>query len=124
MARESDRRTTLARLPAGADAQRIAALLAESLDAAVAAFETKAGWAVELHFVAEPDQAAVRTLLAAIAGKTAAQALVFEPVAAKDWVATSLADLSPVTVTRRLIVPALNDSVVQVPVPGTDRCTT
>ncbi len=103
MARESDRRTTLARLPAGADAQRIADLLAESLDAAVAACETKDGWAVELLFAAEPDEAKVRALLATVAGDAAARAVTFEPVPAKDWVAATLADLAPVTAGRFVV---------------------
>lgn len=103
MARESDRRTTLARLPAGADAQRIADLLAESLEAAVAAFETEDGWAVELLFAAEPDTAKVRALLATIAGDAAAHAVTFEPVPAKDWVAASLADLAPVAAGRFVV---------------------
>jgi ribosomal protein L11 methyltransferase len=108
MAHEPDRRTTVARLAVGAaDAQRVAGgladLLAESLDAAVAAYETSEGWAVELHFVAEPDEAAVRALLARIAGAAAARALAFEPMPAKDWVAASLADLAPVAAGRFIV---------------------
>jgi ribosomal protein L11 methyltransferase len=96
-------RNTLARLPAGDDAQRVAHLLAESLDAAVAAFETGDGWAVELNFAAPPDEAAVRALVGTVAGEAAARALAFEAVATKDWVAASLADLGPVAAGRFVV---------------------
>jgi ribosomal protein L11 methyltransferase len=82
-------------------ARRLADVLAESFEetaTAVAAFEGVDGrWNVEVHFEEAPDEAAVRALIRQAAGDVA---LVFETVAAKDWVAASLAGLKPVTAGR------------------------
>jgi ribosomal protein L11 methyltransferase len=106
--------TTVARLVCDeATARRLADALAESLgDAAVAAFETAGGtsggtsggtWSVEAHFAAPPDEAALRDLVAAIAGEAAAHGVVIETVAARDWVAASLAGLKPVAAGRFVV---------------------
>jgi ribosomal protein L11 methyltransferase len=83
-------------------AKRLSDLLPESLAdiaAAVAAFEgTDGQWNVEVHFEAPPDEAAVRSLVRDAAGSDLK--LVFETVAAKDWVAASLAGLKPVAAGR------------------------
>lgn len=68
-------------------------------ETAIAAFEGVDGrWNVEIHFEAAPDEAAVRRLIAEAAGGTAS--VTFETIAARDWVAASLADLKPVTAGR------------------------
>ncbi len=93
--------TTVARLATdGATARGVADSLAErfdSGDAAVAAFEASTGgWTVEIYFERTPDQEAVRALVGDLAGDTAREALVFETIAARDWVAASLEGLQPV----------------------------
>ena len=100
--------TTLARLACdAATARRLADALTETFEsgeAVVAAFEDAAGgWNVEVHFETAPDVAALRDAVATIAGPSAAQALVFETVAARDWVAASLAGLKPVSAGRFLV---------------------
>jgi len=100
--------TTLARLGCdAATARRLADALTETFEsgeAVVAAFEDAAGgWNVEVHFETAPDAAALRDAVATIAGPSAAQALVFETVAARDWVAASLAGLKPVSAGRFLV---------------------
>jgi ribosomal protein L11 methyltransferase len=91
---ETDGRTT----------QRLADGLTEALDpgeTAIAAFEAANGtWTVEIYFEHAPDEAAVRRLVADLAGEPAGQSLVFAPVAARDWVAASLDGLPPVTAGR------------------------
>jgi len=81
--------------------------LSEALDgreAAVAAFEGVDGrWNVEIHFEAASDRAAVQRLVAEVgAGLLAGSSLRvdFETIAARDWVAASLAELKPVTAGR------------------------
>lgn len=67
-------------------------------EAAVAAFEGVDGrWNLEIHFEAAADQAAVRRLVAEASGGLRVD---FETIAARDWVAASLADLKPVTAGR------------------------
>ena len=71
----------------------------ELSESAVAAFAGVDGrWHVEIHFPAPPDEAAVRQLVAAAGGRS--EELTFEEIAAKDWVAASLAELKPVTAGR------------------------
>ena len=81
-------------------AKRVANLLSESLEAgeaAIAAFEgTDTQWAVEVHFETPPDEAALRRLVATVT----AAALTFDTIEPKDWVAASLADLTPVIAGR------------------------
>ena len=82
--------TNLARVNCdGPTARRLADALAEACaDAAVAAFErADGGWSVEAHFAGTPDAVALRELIDAVAGTTAARDLVIETVAARDWVA-------------------------------------
>jgi len=86
-------------------AKRIAAVVAEALEDAVAgAFEAVDGaWAAELHFSTPPDQQAVRAIVAGAAGETAVAALQFETVAERDWVAASLAGLTPIRAGRFIV---------------------
>jgi ribosomal protein L11 methyltransferase len=90
-----------------ATARRLADALAETFDpgdAAVAAFERPdGGWSFEAHFGAPPDETALRALVGTIAGEAAAQRLVLETLAARDWVAASLAGLKPVAAGRFLV---------------------
>src|ERR1044072_8001374 len=95
--------TAVARLRCNeATARRLADSLSEHSDlseAAVAAFEgTDGSWNLEVHFETAPDEAAVRRLIGAAGG--AAADVTFETIAARDWVAASLADLKPVTAGR------------------------
>ncbi len=88
----------------GRTAQRLADGLTEALDpgeTAIAAFEAAdRAWTVEIYFEHAPDEAAVRRLVADLAGDAAGQALAFSPVAARDWVAASLDGLPPVRAGR------------------------
>ena len=90
-----------------ATARHILDALAESLDSTevvIAASEARDGlWSVSLHFLRPPNQAAVRALVALAAGAQIANALVFESIAATDWVQASLAGLSPVAAGRFLV---------------------
>ena len=101
--------TTVARLicTEKSAARQLADYLGESLDAddtACAAYEGDDGqWQVALHFRAPPDQANVRALVALAAGEAAGQALTFDDVAAKDWVAESLSGLTPVRAGRFIV---------------------
>jgi len=106
--------STLARLVTDADtARRLSDDLTEALDdgeTAVATFE-EAGkqpggltsWAVEIYFERPPDHDAVRALLRDIAGDAAGEHVTFAAVAARDWVAQSLAGLAPVPAGRFVI---------------------
>ncbi len=108
--------TTVARLicDGEAAARRISDTLGETLDAqdtACGSFEGDDGqWQVALHFRLAPDEAVVRDLVALAAGDAAGQALTFETVAAKDWVAESLSGLTPVRA-GRFIVHGAHDRV-------------
>ena len=94
--------TTVARLVCDeATARRLADSLSEHLDlaeTAVAAFEGIDGrWNVEIHFEQAPDEAAIRRLIGGAGGSAD---VMFETIAARDWVAASLADLKPVAAGR------------------------
>ena len=94
--------TTVARLVCDeATAKRLADSLSEHLDlaeTAVAAFEGIDGrWNVEIHFEQAPDEAAIRRLIGGAGGPAD---VMFETIAARDWVAASLADLKPVAAGR------------------------
>lgn len=82
-------------------ARGVADVLSEVFEAggaAVAAFEAADGrWEIGAHFAEQPDEAAIRALIAQAAGDAVAQAASFETVAAQDWVAASLEGLVPVT---------------------------
>ena len=98
--------TSLARVDCdSATARRLADALAEVRpDAAVAAFEKPDGaWCMEAHFEQAPDEASLRDLVATVADAKAARDLVIETVAARDWVAASLAGLKPVAAGRFLV---------------------
>src|SRR4051812_47135278 len=85
-------------------AKRLADALSEQFEpseTAVAAFGgTDGHWNVEIHFEAQPDEAAVRRVVGETLGPASATLVVFETVAARDWVAASLAGLKPVTAGR------------------------
>jgi ribosomal protein L11 methyltransferase len=100
--------TTLAHLSCDEPtARRLADFLAENLDptgCVCAAFTDGSGaWRVEINFREPPDRDAVRALVATVAGEAKAAALIFEPVAAADWVAASLAGLRPVSAGRFIV---------------------
>ena len=88
-------------------ARRVADVLTEMLfegEAAVAAFEQPDGrWDVTVHFAEAPDQALLREIVADAAGEAIARTLVFDTVAAKDWVKASLEDLVPVPAGRFVV---------------------
>jgi ribosomal protein L11 methyltransferase len=88
-------------------ARRLADVLTEVLfesEAAVAAFERPGGrWDITVHFAQAPDQALLRELIANAAGEPIAATLVFDAVAAKDWVKASLEDLAPVPAGRFVV---------------------
>jgi ribosomal protein L11 methyltransferase len=87
-----------------ATAGRLADAFADWLGAAVAAFEREDGcWNVEIHFDGVPEQGTIRNLVRSVAGDAAGDALVFETVAARDWVAASLAQLKPVAAGRFVV---------------------
>lgn len=88
-------------------ARALAGALDETLDpddTAAAAFEGEdRTWQMAVYFRVAPDEAAVRTLVRLAAGEDAARALIFEPLAEKDWVAESLAGLAPVRAGRFVV---------------------
>ena len=81
--------------------------LAECLDeseVAVTAYERgENAWDIALNFAEAPDQAAIRSLVALVAGEDAAATIAFETVAAKDWVKASLEGLVPVPAGRFVV---------------------
>jgi ribosomal protein L11 methyltransferase len=89
-----------------ATAKRLASILAETFDpeaVAASAFETPGGWAVEAHFVIEPDREKVADLVRATAGEALVRAISFEILQPKDWIAASLEGLVPVPVGRFVV---------------------
>jgi ribosomal protein L11 methyltransferase len=96
-----------------ARARAIADLVVESFEpaeTAASAFETDAplagggkAWMVEVYFGFAPDEEALRELVVAAAGETAAAALEFGRTPERDWVANALAGLSPVRAGRFLV---------------------
>jgi ribosomal protein L11 methyltransferase len=88
-------------------ARRLVDALTEILfesEAAVAAFEQPDGrWDVTVHFAEAPDQALLRELVAREAGSAIARTMIFDTVAAKDWVKASLEDLVPVPAGRFVV---------------------
>jgi ribosomal protein L11 methyltransferase len=99
--------SVLARLAVdAATAQRLLNAPSEAFaagEAAVAAFEEAGAWTVEIYFEHLPDQDAVRALVGDLAGGAASERLTFAAVAARDWVAQSLAGLAPVAAGRFVI---------------------
>lgn len=94
----------VARLSADpASAQQIAQVLWETLDSersAVALFESRDGWTVEILCDTDVDEHALRDLVASCAGAAPAAALNFVSLSERDWVAASLAGLAPVRAGR------------------------
>jgi len=91
-----------------ASASRIVDTLSEVFDSdevVVSAFERPGSseWDVSLYFETPPDEAAIRALVAQVAGEQTAATLVFGTVEAKDWVKASLADLVPVNAGRFVV---------------------
>jgi ribosomal protein L11 methyltransferase len=88
-------------------ARKLASIFAEAYeDDTIAATLVDNGsgrWTVSIHFPQPPDEQAMRALAEAAAGPTAARALAFERVAAKDWVRESLAGLQPVAAGRFIV---------------------
>lgn len=97
--------TTIARLTCDeAAARRLAAYFGDRLgdDVAIAAFENdNRQWAVEITFTTAPDQNAIRELVESGGGDPAG--LGFSELSEKDWVAASLAELTPVRAGRFLV---------------------
>src|SRR5438270_1162671 len=54
--------------------------------AAAIAEEVDGHWSVAVHFGTEPDESAVRALIASLGGKALATELVFETLPPTDWV--------------------------------------
>jgi ribosomal protein L11 methyltransferase len=72
-------------------------------DAVVAAFETDGGWILEAHFGEPPDETSLREIVRDEAGVNLASSLAFEAVEGRDWIAESLAGLTPVRAGRFLV---------------------
>ena len=89
-----------------ATAQHLADIIVESLDPegmAVSAYEGRKRWVLEVHFSGASDQDALRCLVAREAGARAAEKLVFQKLAAADWVKASLQGLQPVEAGRFVV---------------------
>ncbi len=88
-------------------ASRIVDMLTENFDdsdVAIAAFEQPDGcWDVTMYFAQPPDETAIRQMLLLAAGKTVANTVTFDTVAAKDWVRSSLEGLVPVSAGRFVV---------------------
>ncbi len=94
-------------------ARSVADLIVESFEpaeAASTAFETDdllpgggKAWLVEAYFGWEPDEAAVRALIAVASDEATALAATFGLTEKRDWVANSLAGLKPVRAGRFLV---------------------
>ncbi len=88
-------------------ARRAVDLLSESLEdgeAAVTAFEHRDGcWSVAIHFAEPPDEERIRALVALAGGDEVARTVVFDSVAARDWVEASLEGLAPVPAGRFIV---------------------
>jgi ribosomal protein L11 methyltransferase len=94
-------------------ARSVADLIVESFEpaeAASTAFETQdllpgggKAWLVEAYFGWEPDEGAVRALIAVASDEATALAATFGLTEKRDWVANSLAGLKPVRAGRFLV---------------------
>jgi ribosomal protein L11 methyltransferase len=94
-------------------ARAVADLIFESFEpaeAASTAFETDdpwpgggRAWLMEAYFGSEPDEEAIRALIAAAADETTARGATFGVAEKRDWVANSLAGLKPVRAGRFLV---------------------
>jgi ribosomal protein L11 methyltransferase len=73
----------------------------DPLEAAASAhMNGEARWSVAIHFRDDPNEAAIRALVAFAAGSTAANALTFARTETKDWVRASYEGLHPVEAGR------------------------
>src|SRR5262245_57861204 len=99
--------TVVARLiTSESTAHRLTDLLAERLDPrdVVAAIATTRGtWTVAVYFHSIPNQTALRQFVANVAGRKVGEAITFETLAEKDWVAASLEGLRPVAAGRFVV---------------------
>ena len=94
-------------------ARAVADLIFESFEpaeAASSAFETDdllpgggRAWIVEAYFGCEPDEGAIRALIAAASDEATARSATFGQTEKRDWVANSLAGLRPVRAGRFLV---------------------
>ena len=88
-------------------ARKIVDVLNETLEdgeTAVTAFEQPDGrWDISVHFAQPPDQNAITSLVALVAGDDAAKTIVFDTIAAQDWVKSSLDGLAPVHAGRFIV---------------------
>ncbi len=88
-------------------ARRVVDLLTETLDdgeLAIAAFEHSDGrWGISMHFAAPPDEEQIRAQVTLVAGDAVAQTVVFDTIAARDWVEASLEGLAPVPAGRFVV---------------------
>jgi ribosomal protein L11 methyltransferase len=100
-------RTNVARLRSDeCTARRVADLFAECFDpdeTASGAYEADGGWTVAVYSAHPFDREKLREMVAGAAGEAAARALTFETIAENDWVAASLAGLTPVTAGRFVV---------------------
>ena len=104
-------------------ARAVADLIFESFEpaeAASTAFETDdpwpgggRAWLMEAYFGSEPDEEAIRGLVAAAADETTARGATFGMTEKRDWVANSLAGLKPVRAGRFLVHGSHDRSRVQ-----------
>ena len=102
----------------------IADLIVESFEpaeAAATAFESDdpwpgggRAWLMEAYFGSEPDEAAIRALIALASDDTTARSAIFGLTEQRDWVANSLAGLKPVRAGRFLVHGAHDRSRVRV----------
>jgi ribosomal protein L11 methyltransferase len=104
-------------------ARAVADLIFESFEpaeAASTAFEIDdpwpgggRAWLMEAYFGSEPDEEAIRGLVAAAADETTARGATFGMTEKRDWVANSLAGLKPVRAGRFLVHGSHDRSRVQ-----------
>jgi ribosomal protein L11 methyltransferase len=98
-----------------ASAGRLADAFADWLGVTVAVFEAPSGeWNIEIHFEQPPDHDQIRDLVRSVAGCAAGQAIRFERIAERDWVAASLAGLKPVEA-GRFVVHGAHDRAAVLP---------
>lgn len=97
-----------------AEARTIADIMVETFDpaeTAAAAFEespstadwNRGPWVVEVYFGRTPNEAAIRALVAAVAGEAAAHAVSFGRVVERDWVKNALDGMPPVRAGRFVV---------------------
>ena len=105
-------------------ARAVADLIVESFEpaeAAATAFETDdpwpgggRAWLMEAYFGSEPDEAAIRALIALASDEPTARSAIFGLTEQRDWIANSLAGLKPVRAGRFLVHGAHDRSRVRV----------